>query len=381
MKNSILLYIAAAFILLTACSQLKVYQINGNDKLPKKAGLVYYLPKTVIYLDIEVHRSDFLKGPFAAYSSKYTGISNVINENSTEYRIEDITITSAFVADTAKAFLITLPKSKKNIPHFVFSDDGVLVSMNYGEDTVYETNKHQGTGIYSEKDFDPGEFKYFATENIKIKTDTIFEKIVLDTITIEKQILEHSVIEKTEEDKAKDVADYLKLIAEHKLNLLAGYQEVPYSLEVIQFMYNELDQQEQDYLSLFTGKEVEGTMHFHFAITPYISMPDTGLYLCSFDTYKGISYEYDSIYTSRNIFFKIIPSGKTDVLNSLKTGKKKGIYYNIPDNTRFILIKGDGETLFESNISIAQFGKTMFLPTKINAIRFNNGSGNIKSVK
>ncbi len=381
MKNRILLTLSVIMIIATSCSQMKVQQINNNDKVPKKAGLIYYLPKTVIYLDIEVHRSDFLKGPFAAYSSKYTGISNVISENSTEYRIEDIIITTAYTADTSNAFLITLPKSKKNVPHFVFSEDGVLMSMNYGEDTIYETKKHQGTGSYSEMDIDPGEFKYFASENIKVKTDTIFEKIVLDTITIEKQILEHSVIEKSDEDKAKDVADYLKLIAEHKLNLLSGYQEVAYSLDVIQFMYDELDQLEQDYLSLFTGKEVEGTMHFRFAITPCISMPDTGSFLCSFDPYRGITYEYDSIYTSRNIFYKIIPSGKTDVLNSLEEGKKKGIYYNIPDNTRFVLVKGDGEILFESNASIAQLGKIMFMPASINALRFYNSSGSIRSVK
>lgn len=381
MKNSIFL-ILIALISFTSCSNMKVQKINGNDKLSNKAGLVYYLPKTAIYLDIEVKRSDFLKGPFAAYSSKYTGISNVITENRTEFRIEDIKINSAYTADTSNAFLITLPKSKKHIPHFVFSEEGVLKSMNYGEDTLFEEKKHQGTTTISEGNlYDPGEFKYFATENIKVQTDTIYEKIVLDTITIEKQILEHSVIEKSDEDRAKDVADYLKLIDEYKLNLLSGYQEVAYSIETIDFMYQELDKLEKDYLSLFTGKEVEGTLHFRFAIVPDKQMPDTGTFLCSFDGYGGLSYEFDSIYTARNIFFKILPSGKTDVLSNIENKGKNGIFYNIPDNTRFVLFKGDNEVLFESNVSIAQFGKTLFMPANINALQFNNGSGNIRSVK
>ncbi|MBN2728714.1 MAG: DUF4831 family protein [Bacteroidales bacterium] len=381
MKHSSFLFILALVLFLGSCKNMKVQQINGNEKLPNNAGVVYYLPKTIIYLDVEVHRCDFLKGPFATYSSKYTGISNVISENSSEYRIEDIKITTSNIADTSNAFLISLPKSKKHVPHLEFSSDGILLSMNYEEDTLYKSSNLGTTNINENELDDPGEFKYFASENIKVKTDTIFEKIVLDTITIEKQILEHSVIEKSDEDKAKDVADYLKLIAEHKLNLLSGYQEVGYSLETIKFMYEELDHMEKDYLSLFTGKEVEGTLHFRFAIMPDINMPDTGSFLCSFDGYSGLLYEYDSVYTDRNIFFKIISSGKTNVLNNLDFKARKGIYYNIPDNTRFVLCKGNGEVLFESNASISQFGKIMFLPTRINAIRFNNESGSIRSIK
>lgn len=370
-------------MLFSSCKQMQVTQINQNEKLSNKAGIVYYLPKTVIYLDISINRTDYLKGPFATYSSKYTGISNVITENKSEYRIEDIKITTCNIADTSKVFLITLPKSNKKTPYFEFSEDGILLSMNFNEDTINKIKSQHKNNTFNEEEYlDPSEFKYFASENIKIKTDTIFEKIILDTITIEKQILEHSVIEKSAEDKAKDVADYLKLIAEHKLNLLSGYQEVNYSLQTMEFMYEELDQMEKDYLSLFTGKKVEGTIHFRFAISPNTNIPDSGNFIFNFDQIDGLTYIQDTLNQTKNVYFKIISSQKTKILSDIQTKQnKKGLFYNVPENVRFILIKGNKEILFESSVSLSQFGKTLFMPTGINGVRFYSNSGVLRSIK
>ena len=92
--------------------------------------------------------------------------------------------------------------------------------------------------------------------------------MIVDTITIEKQILQHKIIEKSLEDKARDAANYIELIADNKMKLISGYQEVNYDKNTLAMMILELDKQLMDYTSLFTGKTFEQDLTFQIIIDP-----------------------------------------------------------------------------------------------------------------
>lgn len=373
---------------LISCSTFEVIPVTNEEALEKKQGLFYHLPRTVLSIDITVSKTDHIKGPFAAYSAKYLGISNVINENSSNYSIDDISISTYAEPDPEKVYFISIPKKFKKTDklQFLLEENGVISGFNSADDSVRQNNTSALVrSNHEEYDAANASFKYFATQNILEKTDTIFEKIILDTMTIEKQILQHSLVEKSMEQKASDVADYLSLIAENKMNLLSGYQEVPYSLETIAFMLEKLEQMEQDYLALFTGKTVSSTLTYHFEYVPNASTKSSSLFLFSFDKKNGLSEIADPENEENSVFIELMPSMTTTRLLPIvkmhaSQKVKKGFYYNIPEKTKVFLNMQNGEILYEANLQISQFGITSFLPVNIRKVRLFPRTGAIERI-
>lgn len=381
--------IACLLLIVTiGCSTFEVIPVSNEEALEKKQGFFYHLPRTVLSIDITVTKTDMIKGPFAAYSSKYLGISNVINENTSSYSISDISISTYAEPDPEKVFFVSIPKKFRQSDklHFLMEENGIMAGFNVADDTIHRLNN--GALVRSnheEYDAANASFKYFATQNILEKTDTIYEKIILDTITIEKQILQRSLVEKSMEQKASDVADYLSLIAENKMNLLSGYQEVAYSIESMEFMLFKLEQMEQDYLSLFIGKTVTSTLTYHFEYVPNQSTKSSSIFLFCFDKKSGLNEVQDSSNEDSGVYLELMPSMTTTrltpIVNAHSGSKKaKGFYYNIPEKTKVLLSMQAGEILYEANLPISQFGITTFLPVNIRKVVLFPRTGAIEKV-
>lgn len=376
------------FFTIIGCSTFEVIPVNNEEVLDKKQGFFYHLPRTVLSIDITVSKTDMIKGPFALYSSKYLGISNVINENSTSYSISDISISTYAEPDPEKVFFVNIPKRYRQSDklHFLMEENGIMAGFNINEDSTHRaTNGALVRSNHEEYDAANASFKYFATQNILEKTDTIYEKIILDTMTIEKQILQRSLVEKSMEQRASDVADYLSLIAENKMNLISGYQEVAYSIESLTFMLNELEKMEQDYLSLFIGKTVTSTLTYHFEYVPNQSTKSSSIFLFCFDKKEGLNESQDSNNEDSGVYLELMPSMTTTrltpIVNSHSVSKgAKGIYYNIPEKTKVLLSTQQGDILYEANISISQFGITTFLPINLRKVVLFPRTGAIEKV-
>lgn len=381
--NKLFFVSIVACLTLVSCKNYYACQVSENSDV-KKNAVPYFLPKTVLYVDFTVDKTTYLKGPFASYSSKYTGISSVILENKTEFQIADVKISQGSVADSSKVFAIVLPKNSKRVPHFNFMDDGLLFSMNYDGDINNGKNQNSldNGAVSSDDDIVVDDFKYFASENIKMKTDTVFEKIVHDTITIEKQTLQHSVIAKSMEDKAKDVADYLKLIAENKMNLLSGYQEVGYDINTVKFMYQELEETEEDYLCLFKGKKVEQTLHYRFPLIIDETMNGKKEFLLRFDSQKGVTYGVDTSFSDNNIYYKVTSDENTFLVSQVNTKKSnKGLYYIVPEKVKFVIENDNQEALYETQVKLCQFGKILSLPRSVNSVVFDPETSSLRMIK
>ena len=134
-------------ISLSACHSFRVIPVHGDTKL-KKEGVFYYLPETRLIVDITVKETHYLKGPFSQYSAKFTGISNVITENKTEYTIEDINLNSFAVPDTSKLFYIETGRMK-NKDEFLLSlnESGCITALNV---SLTETSDENGMDTENE---------------------------------------------------------------------------------------------------------------------------------------------------------------------------------------------------------------------------------------
>ncbi|HPS82696.1 MAG TPA: DUF4831 family protein [Bacteroidales bacterium] len=371
-------------ISLSACHPFRVIPVHGDSKL-KKEGVFYYLPETRLIVDITVKETHYLKGPFSQYSAKFTGISNVITENKTEYAIEDMELNSFAVPDTSKLFYIETGQMK-NKDEFLLSlnEYGCITALNV---SLTETSDENSMNAENESNnstlpVNVG-FEHFATGNTQVKTDTIIEKIILDTVTIEKQILQHSIIEKSLEDKAKDAADYIRLISENKMNLISGYQEVDYDMNTFNAMLGEINRMQQEYLTLFTGKTVEYTRHYRIYIDPDKAAEDA--FIFSFYSTEGVSETEDSLYTDNMYYYQLIPENRTvavtTTISNTKKNKNKGLAYNMPETCVFIIRNGNGEVMLMEKVAVCQLGVINYLPSSVRHILLDPASGSVRRIE
>ncbi|HPF00304.1 MAG TPA: DUF4831 family protein [Bacteroidales bacterium] len=381
MRSVILFLLVISF---ASCNTYKVIPVHNYTKL-KKEGVFYYLPETRLVVDITVKETHYLKGPFSQYSAKFTGISNVITENKTEYSIVGIALNSFSVPDKSKLFYIETKRLKEKEPFLLsVNEDGCIVSFNNPSDAGFEA---ADKSLLVENDrasqsMNVG-FEHFATGNTQVKTDTIIEKIILDTITIEKQILQHSIIEKSLEDKAKDAADYIRLISENKMNLISGYQEVDYDETTFRSMLDELNKMQQEYLTLFTGKTVEYITHYRIVIDP--EKPVDNDFIFSFYQTEGVAEIEDSLFTDNMYYYQIMPEERTEAVvaavSNTKRSANAGLAYNVPEKCFFIIRNGNGEVVLMEKVSVCQLGTVLQLPSSIHQVLLNPKDGSIRRVE
>jgi hypothetical protein len=367
----------------------QVFRLEEQSEFSHKDGMFYFLPRTVINVEVTVEKTDKVKGPYSAYSSKYLGISNPIHENSTSYRIADIQIKTLNEPDPEKIFFLVFPKSnnKKNQLMITLKENGIIESVNVHEDSISsQMQQFKSASLNNDFSNQIEPFKMFINDNIMEKVDTLFEFIHLDTMTIEKQIYQKSTIEKSMEQKAREASEYIIMLNELKVNLISGYQEVDYDETTLRQMIGEIDKLIGEYMSLFIGKTITQTMTYNFTYTPESSTKNNSIFLFSIDKNSGLS-DTESTDLSQNIYIELMPSLTTSKIEpivssqSSDTKHRKGFYYNIPEKTKIILTKDKSNVLFESNIMINQFGVVHFLPAKHYKILYFDNSASLRRIQ
>ncbi len=240
-------------------------------------GVYYSLPLTVFKVDVDMAITEKIPGPLKQYSQKFLGMSDVIEEESSEYDVIDVQVSPVTIEDKAHTYFIAFvtEKGKDKEPKKQFIEltpNGLLRSFNVKTDdkTPKSAVKDENTRIYiiGEKN---DRFAYEAEYNRRMEIDTIIRKITIDTMTINKFLYRTSWVDKTPEERADDAAKEIKKLREYRLNLLTGYHEVNFSGS-IRYMDGELKKLEQQYLELFVGKEIKTVRHFTVFYAPNESM-------------------------------------------------------------------------------------------------------------
>jgi len=378
-------------ITIASCNKntYQVFRLSEQSKFSDKEGIFYFLPRTVINIEVIVEKTDIVKGPYAAYSSKYLGISNPIQENSTLYKLSDIQIKTLNEPDPEKIFFLVLPKSnnKKKQLMITLKENGIIESVNVRDDSLsaqIQQLKTASLGDDFSNQVEP--FKMFVNDNIMERVDTIFEYIHLDTMTIEKKIYQKSTVEKSMEQKAKEASEYIIMINDLKMNLISGYQEVDYNEETFRQMLYEMDKLIGEYTSLFIGKTITQTMTYNFTYTPESATKNHSIFLFNIDKNTGLS-DTESSKVDQNIYIELMPSLTTSKIapfisnQASNTKHRKGFYYNIPEKTKIILTKAKSNVIFESNIMINQFGVIHFLPANHYKILYFDNSASLRRIQ
>jgi hypothetical protein len=370
-----------------ACTSSKLNVIKVDPKLTevKSNGIYYALPQTFIRVDITITKTEAIKGPYAEFASKYLGLTNVVSQNSSSYEMTGLRIRSENEPDPNQFYYVEMcDKDSKNGKDLIISlSDAGLIQNTTGcskvsDSSGFDFKTAEELNIY------PDIFKYYADINLFEQVDTIIEKVIMDTVTVEKKVLKRKMVEKTPEQKAKDAADFIIKIKENRFNLLSGLQEVNYDKETFRYMNEELEKLENEYKKLFTGLSFTKTLNYSFLILPNSTKSIDSVPMFRFSKLKGV-LDTASVY-GELVYMKIKKSGITSGIASFEkirnsvTRKKHGFYYRIPEFGLVDIIQ-NGNIKVSGKFLVSQYGVITYLPPRDIKIEFYPKTGAIKLIK
>ena len=383
------LFTLSGFFLNQVYSQVSVFHIDNNTSSIGKEGVFYSLPRTVIKIEVSIDRIENYKGPYAEYAMKYLGLKNVVLANSVEYKINSMKVTTSQQPDPDQYYFLELAgklSKGEQAGLLSFTESGLILgTMPERNDTAIKEEKvinKEEPGLATEKDVFPEVFKYSADVNFFEKVDTIIRKVNIDTMTLERQYLKRTVVEKSPEQKAKEASDYIVKIKDNRFNLISGFQEVNYNRETLEYMDTQLKQMEKEYLKLFTGISLHKTLTFSFYYTPSPNQVNTEVPIFKYMKSKGMM-ELDEP-GGKIVTIKVQRSGTTSaVAGYLKrngeNNKSHGYFYRIPELAR-VTVKVDENLTEETQCLVSQLGIVSFLPTNKWKVQFYKETGGVKGM-
>lgn len=382
-SKSILLSVLSLFcsvMMHDITAQVTIVPLAGDQQANKHDGIYYALPKTMIKVDVWVDKVETIRGPYAEFAGRLLGLDNVPRTNSTAYHLAGATMSSYYEVDPDHYYFARIPEKNTNNLHFSLSPEGLLQSASWEEPSSQKKTSARDAG--ERKSLFGAEFMDIPVPGIIEKVDTFIRRISLDTTTFEEIFFRKTFIEKTTEQKAREAANFILKLEEHRFSLITGYQEVNYSAEVMQFMNQQLLDLQNEYLALFKGKKITTTSHYSFVYEPLPGNDKNPVTLFKFSANSGL-IEKESpggepvrIHYSQAFNTQMLTAHQA----SREKGRKapKGFYYRIPDNATFVLKLGT-ERVAEAQFPVSQLGMISFLPFEgIREVQFYPQSGSVK---
>lgn len=366
---------------ITATSQVNLIHWGDNKAVSKKKGIIYSLPRTVINVSLVVNKIQKTRGPYAEFAEKYLGISEIITNNSTEYQLKKISLSTTSEPDPEQFYFVELKhksSGKKKSIELHLSEAGLLQdapgvlksrSHNMVENDMHPTTQNAFTDILN-----PSYYEHM---------DTVIRSVKADTTTRELKVFRKITSEKDPEQKAKEAADLIIELDEYKLNLLSGDQEVGFGTNLL-YMCNQLEAMKVEYLALFKGITSITPTTYHYSFIPNSGETSQDITLCGFSKQNGITeisgpgnYAITLHLESQGITKSISGYIKS---NKPRRDNLRGFSYRIPDYAKVTVTEG-GQTRMETVLGINQLGFIFSVPAgNLSSIQLYPATGCIKQV-
>lgn len=340
MKKIIL---ASVTLSLFACTVQKPAYKAAVDQISAGAaateGIYYYLPKTAIRVEVTAEKTIEKTGPFYRYSQRYLNLSDVITEDSEQWRIGTARITTTGVPHPNRRFRITA-EGTPSAAAVSLTPNGILRGLN-----LFMQPALQPTPEISE---------YALPQDAQTLN---FD----DVPFTEEQLLKTSTAAMAEE-----VAKEIYRLRQSRSRILASdAQLLPPDEGAYQSVLNQLDEQEKKFLSLFKGKKVT-----HKITRTFFFMPDTlnqgNQVLFRFSAQNGFLEPLDVSGTP--VYIDLKSEGTLPQDLSLpatdKNNPERGLVYCIPATARVKIIDRT-VLLTEGEVQLGQFGALRRMPSSM----------------
>lgn len=336
-------------------------------------GVVYFLPKTEIELQVTVTRINYTPGEFCQYAGRYLRLTDISSQLEESWEIKQIKAVSAGVPDPNKVYAVKL-KDKSVAAQVELTPDGIIKAIN----TTSPAEKNAASSSTETKE---------ARINPR---DYLTEEILLAGSTAK---------------MAELVAKEIYNIRESKNSLVRGQADyMPQDGAALKLMLENLEKQEKALTQMFAGttdkeekvinvrvdldEDTESKDMENLQLEDlYSGSENTG----SEDTKDKVAFRFSQklgVLEADNLAGEpyYVSVVNMEALPAAAEGKAKkkldGIIYNIPGKAK-VTVYTAAKDYFEGELDVTQFGTTETLVDnlfnkKINTrVIFNPNTGGI----
>jgi hypothetical protein len=359
-------------LLLSACSRYSVYPTKVRSNRIIGGGMVYALPKTVVRVDVLVEKTDYDASPYVEYAEELLGIV-LDDDEGAIHKIKGVTISAINKPDPEGYYYIEPKLSNLSVQ---LNEQGLLRSIN-SDSLLSKTELSK-----------PKQAEKVSKINL---TDLLYEPMDYDDEEEYDSGNNNSSSASRNislSDRAKAAAETIMDIRTKKREILYGEFESEYDSKMISTVYEQLEQQEQKYLQLFTG--VKTTYNEVFYIEPEASkmiVDDQTVELFRFSEDKGIVDS--SVVDAPIVYCNLRCENELYVLNKYLKQKPKNYFkyvsklrrspktfrYRIPELVTVSLITP--QFTYQQQIKVAQYGLVMELPHRNFEALFDEKTGEL----
>jgi len=338
-------------------AQKAVYQLPANSQTTITNPTFFYtLPKTAFKVDVVITKTSTMKGLYADYAEKLLGITNYCKENVISYDLKKISITPFTVPDKAFQFAVELSdtqiKNKFLQCLFAYNPNAGL--------NISSTMEQNSTDIL------PDFFNNYADVMLQQTYETYTETKIIDGVVTQVPVIQTKVTKKTLAQQAQDAADFIEKIRNDRYAILSFSQEITLDKGAFEYLVNQLNELEKNYLELFTGITILEDTHETFVV-----YPDNGsmfLSLCSISPKTGFSASMSNT-SAYNYYLKCTTQFNTEMQTTFNERVATNTKYKNSNGYRirkavpvFVsLVKNDTEDVL-GVFPIYQFGLLETLP-------------------
>lgn len=290
-------------------------------------GIVYYLPKTQIEIQVTATKVTYTPGELCQYANRYLHLQGISAQPREHWELNGIKVNTIGVPDAKKAYSIKL-KDKMVTSQVELTKDGIIKAINTTAPDEDEKKEKPVTGKAPR--VDP---RNFMTE----------------------EILTASSSNKMAELIAKEIYN----IRESKNSLTRGQADyMPQDGAALKIMLDNLNEQEKALTEMFSGFTEQTEQTFTFYVEPEKEIDKQ--VICRFSQKLGVLKE-DNLAGSP-IYLSVINQKTLPPTDEEAKSKKKleGVIYNIPGKGK-VIVKSTEKTWFDSELPITQFGETEVL--------------------
>ena len=300
-------------------------------------GVVYYLPRTELQINVTVTKTTYTPGEFCQYADRYLRLQNISATPDTQWEIKTIEVIPFGVPNPELAYSIKL-KDKSVSSLVELTEDGIIKAINTTS-PAKEKAKRPSAQVKTPR-INPREF---MTEEILMAGSSI----------------------KMAELVAKEIYN----IRESKNSLTRGQADyMPKDGSALQIMLDNLNKQEKALTEMFTGFTESTEQEFSFTYNPTKDVKDEILFRFS----KKIGMLKENDLAGEPVYVTINKKETLPPANEAAKNEKKltGIIYNIPEKAD-VTIYSTTKKFYQKELSFAQFGETEVLVNNLFTKKIN----------
>ena len=320
-------------------------------------GVYYSLPQTMLKLDFIIEEVKLEKGPLSDYASNYFEMEDIVEYETTEYKLLDLKMSTVSSPDPNALFFVTMSGTRGGKTQFEMLPNGIIRSVGIGNAADAEV----------EMPLPCKEPKPCMQEEAEEVSDGFIPLIQAG---------------KSNAQLAKEAADKIVEIRKAKFYLVSGDVEMASNPETFNTMYKRLDAMEKEYTSLLLGKRVGKKVVKTVYVIPNKEVPTQTV--AKFSETEGLTVGTGG--SGNMITVQTLSLNTTAAINAPSQSAiesmsyENKVFYRVPEMVQVKVTCGNA-TLLEDRVNVNQLGAVLMAPITNTKLVFDTETGQIINMR